>query len=1016
MRVCVRICVVLACLLAVQATAWAQATVAGVVKDSSGAVLPGVTVEAASPALIEKVRTVVTDGEGRYNVVDLRPGAYTVTFTLTGFRTVRREGVELPAGFTATVNAGMEVGALEETVVVTGGTPLVDTANVRQQKVISNELLAALPTSSRSLSTLITLTPGMTGNADVGGATGIYYSNAPRINTFHGKGGVKFTYDGMQANNFGSVGSTSYVINPATAEETTVDTGGVSAESGASGVGINMIPKEGSNSVKLFGSVMYTNNHLQSDNLTDALRSRGLATNSQALYLYDGNLTVGGPLRKDRLWFFLASRFSGNKNQVPGVFFNQTQGTPFYTPDPDRPSFRREWLRSQGARLTWQASEKNKVNVFTDVQGFFVRGTGTFAAPEALASCWSFWPQGLFQATWSSPRTNKLLLEAGTSVMVGPYPCRLGAELDLGGGINAVRPGDISILESSTTFRYNAASIYSNRLDNTRLVQRFSVSYVTGSHAFKIGVQQQEGIANTQQEVNGDINYVLLRGVPNQVVQFATPYLRRERMRADLGIYAQDQWVIKRLTLNYGLRFDYFNSGVPAQEVAAGRFAPARDFGAVECVPCWKDLNPRVGASYDLFGDGRTALKVSMGRYVSVTGTDIAALNNPIATSVNSATRTWNDANNNYLPDCDLTNLTANRECGPISNTNFGRPNITTVWAPDVITGFRHRPYNWDFATEVQRQLGTGVSLTGGYYHNSTGNYRVTDNLAVTPSDYTPYCITAPVDPRLPNGGGYPVCGLYDINPAKFGQVNNVVTQASHYYGDQTHVSCGAQPTAAGGFGTAGVTGVACGQSNFFALSINTRLRSGAQFSAGVDTGRTVIDSCFTVDSPQDLLNCHIVTPFKATTQFKLFWSYPVPLPGDIVLSGTLQNLAGPPITADYQAPNSLIAPSLGRDLAACRGQAVCVASATVPLIAPMTQFEDRRTQLDMRVSKIFRFAGKRLTANVDLYNLLNASSILWVNGTYGSTWLRPVGNSAAGAVTAILPARMVQFSGQFSF
>jgi hypothetical protein len=292
----------------------------------------------------------------------------------------------------------------------------------------------------------------------------------------------------------------------------------------------------------------------------------------------------------------------------------------------------------------------------------------------------------------------------------------------------------------------------------------------------------------------------------------------------------------------------------------------------------------------------------------------------------------------------------------------------------------------------------------------------VTDNLAVSPSDYTPYCITAPVDPRLPNGGGYNVCGLYDISPDKFGQVNNVVTHASHYYGGQSDVSCGTQPSAAAGYGTAGVTGVACGRSNFFAVSINTRFRSGTQFSAGVDTGRSVTDSCFAVDSPQDLLNCHIVTPFKATTQFKLFGVYPLPLPGDIVLSGTFQNLSGPPIIADYQAPNSAIAPSLGRDLAACRGQAVCVASATVPLIPPMTRFEKRRTQLDLRISKIFRVSGRRVNANVDVYNLLNASSILWVNGAYGPNWLRPVGNSAAGAVTAILPARMVQFSGQLSF
>jgi hypothetical protein len=180
--------------------AWAQQSsgIAGVVRDTSGAVLPGVTVEASSPALIEKVRSVTTDGDGRYNIVDLRPGTYVVTFSLAGFNTFKREGVALTAGFTATINAEMQVGALEETITVTGASPLVDTQNVRQQKVVSADLLAALPTGSKAIQNLVTLTPGMNGTADVGGSSGLYRSNGPRAATFHGKAGVKLLYDGMK--------------------------------------------------------------------------------------------------------------------------------------------------------------------------------------------------------------------------------------------------------------------------------------------------------------------------------------------------------------------------------------------------------------------------------------------------------------------------------------------------------------------------------------------------------------------------------------------------------------------------------------------------------------------------------------------------------------------------------------------------------------------------------------------------------------------------------------------------
>ena len=985
--------------------AWAQQAsgIVGIVRDTSGGALPGVTVEATSPALIEKVRSVTSDGEGRYNVTDLRPGTYVVTFTLPGFSTLKRDGIILTAGFTATVNVDMQVGGIEETITVSGAAPLVDTSNVRQQVVVSEALLAALPTSSKSLSTLITVTPGMTGNADVGGASGIYYSNASRPNTFHGKNGVKLSYDGMQANNIAN--STSYVVNPATATETAVETGGSSAESAASGVTINLIPKEGGNTLSFMASGMFTNDALQTENLTDEIRSRGLDRTSKVLEMYDANVTVGGPILRDRIWFFGVTRASGNRNEVTGVYFNATQGTPIYTPDLDRPSYRKEWLKSVGGRVTWQASPRNKVNVFADVQPYRVRGIGTFAAPEALASCWTF-DNRLLQGTWNSPVTSRFLLEAGASLMRGPFPCQRGAELDLGGGILPVQPDHISILEASTGFRYNAASSYSSQLSQDRWVEKFTASYVTGSHTVKAGVQLQQQANDTSAYHNGPaLNYTFLRGLPNSITQFATPYTIKNRVRAELGVFAQDQWTVKRLTLNYGLRFEYFNAYVPAQQVPATRFvAFDRNFEPVEGVPVWTDLNPRLGASYDLFGNSRTALKVALGRYVNMVATELASANNPINTSVNSTTRTWNDTNGNYLPDCDLNIGSANGECGAFANQNFGQNNpLATRFDEDVLRGFGHRDHLWDSTVEVQHQLGSGISLTAGYYRNWTSTMVVrdrgegwqargfiTDNLAVTPADYSPYCITAPIDPRLPGGGGYQVCGLYDISPAKFGQVSNLVRRVKEY-GEPSRTS------------------------DNFGVNFNTRLGSGLLLGGGVDTGRWVHDACFVVDSPQDLLHCRDVKGFGAHTQVKAFWS--LPLPADFTLSGTFQNTPGPEISANYPAPNALIAESLGRNLAACGTRVACTATATVPLIAPNTLYEDRRNQIDLRLSKHFRIGGRgRLSANLDVYNVLNNSAILAVNPSYGPNWLRPVGNQNIGAASAILQARLIQFSGQVTF
>ena len=335
-----------------------------------------------------------------------------------------------------------------------------------------------------------------------------------------------------------------------------------------------------------------------------------------------------------------------------------------------------------------------------------------------------------------------------------------------------------------------------------------------------------------------------------------------------------------------------------------------------------------MGAVFDLFGDGKTALKVTMGRYVAKTTTAITQSNNPITTSVNSVTRTWNDTNGNYIPDCDLGNRAANGECLAVSNQNFGGLNITTLYDDDVLRGFGVRGYNWDFTTELQRELTPRLSVSGGYYRNWYGNFSRTRNTLTTPADYTPYCITAPTDPRLPGGGGYQVCNLADVSLQKFGQVFSQVQQSS-VFGNQQQVN------------------------DFFGITMNARFRSGARLSGGLDLGRTVTDSCFIVDSVQNLLNCHNVMGYGATAQVKFNGN--IPLPANFVVSGVFQSLPGATITASYAAPNAAIAPSLGRDLSACGGRTPCTSNATVPLVAPNTLFNPRVSRLDLRLAKRLR-------------------------------------------------------------
>src|SRR6185503_3700015 len=325
----------------------------------------------------------------------------------------------------------------------------------------------------------------------------------------------------------------------------------------------------------------------------------------------------------------------------------------------------------------------------------------------------------------------------------------------------------------------------------------------------------------------------------------------------DLGLYAQDQWTVRRLALNYGIRYDYYDVNIPALSLGAGRFVGPRDLPAVRHAPRWRDWSPRLGVSYDLSGTGRTALKMSVDRYLEMSSGTCSS------------------------------NFAANGECGAIDNQNFGKSNpLATRYADDVV--LRGRAYTWDINTELQHQLLPSVSVTAGYYHNWDGNYRVTDNVAVGDADYSQYCITAPSDPRLPRGGGYPICGLYDISQEKFGQVSSLVTQASNF-GRYTRTA------------------------DFLGASLNTRFGPGIRLAGGIDSGRTVNDVCFNVDSPGAVAaslpgasatpvphtptttdgrrTCRAVTPFGANTQLKLNGSYPLPM--DFLVSATFQNLPG---------------------------------------------------------------------------------------------------------------------------
>lgn len=938
--------------------------IAAVVRDATGAVLPGVTVEAASPALIERVRTVVTDAAGQYKIVSLSPGRYTVTFSLPGFATVRREDVDLPANFTAPINAELRVGAIEETVTVSGQSPVVDTQNTSVRNLIPTEVLDAIPTN-KTLGAWAALTPGMVvaGTAmDVGGSKG---EQSLRLAIHGGHGGEqRVLVDGMNTSGGGS--DWGYVPNPASAQEVSLELGAGTAEAMLGGVLINFVPKDGGNKFSGFLSGNFANASMQGSNLSDEVKARGLTDLSvnKVHDIWDYNGTLGGPVFLNKLWFFTAHRRWGNSTQVAGIFHNATQDGWVFTPDYNRPGYADYLQRSQSIRLTWQASARNKIRLFFDYQNHCdchrgldtgSAGNGTPTAPEA-AHYRKYFPNNVPQASWSFPANSKLLIEAGVSARL--FNWRNMPE-------PGVTPDTISITESSNNFLYHAAPNYGEHL-STQANQRFAVSYVTGSHAFKTGLFVLQEWRRQTDDPNLGVTYQFRNGRPTQLTQFVVPTKEWDRISPDLGLFAQDQWTINRLTLNLGLRFDYLRGYVPAQHLPAGPFVPARDYDAINCVPCWKDLSPRLSAAYDLFGHGKTAVKVSVGRYVGQqSAVGLPSLNNPVQTTVKSATRSWTDPNGDFIPQ--------ESELGPVSNSNFGKNTVATQYSSDVLLGFGVRDYNWQTGVSLQQELFPGMAATLAYFHTSWNNFRVTDNVLVGPSDYDPFCITLPSDARLPGGGGNQLCGLYNITPTKFNAVSNLVVPDSTF-GRQTEIYNGVD------------------------LTVSARLPRRASLSGGISAGRTATSNCAIIDSPQQALFCSVTPPFQPRVKVNGVY----PLPWDMQVSGVFQSNPGTPISASYVATNAQVQPSLNRPLS---GSASTVTITNI--FQPQTKFEGRINQLDARLTKTVTVGRSRIQAQFDLYNVFNASPILGINTRYGQAWLTP---------TEILGARLFKIGAQLSF
>lgn len=898
--------------------AYAQAALAGVVTDETGGVLPGVTVEASSPALIEQVRAVATDGDGAYRIADLRPGVYTVTFTLPGFNVYIRDGILLEGSAVATVDGDMQLGSLEESITVTGESAIVDVQSSTKEQVLNEELLNAIPTGRQVWNVGYTL-PGVTLNNPgrvVGGSGGI---QQVRMGV-HGADQNETTVeiDGMAVNANHGNGSTQQYFNQNMAQEMSFSTSANMPETQKGGVRLNMIPQTGGNAFSgTLLAVAVPNDNWVADNYTGTgLREAGLRAPNATLETSDYNASMGGPIKRDVAWFYGSFRRVASKATLADSTF--LDGSQIVDP---------QWVRQGSGRLTAQVGGTSKITAFFERSKKF-RGVSnasagdSFLATRRRPAAGRYYDMG--QAKWTSTIGARVLLEAGYSFS------RQNWSLEYQEGVNKERNSaawfagasrqDL-ILGTRTT-----AGVSQSVTDSTRNVVSTSVSYVTGSHAIKTGFQHNFGPRKGERSANADLVQRYRSGVPDSVIVYNTPNLNNVTMDADLGVYAQDSWRLNNLTLNYGVRYDYFKATVDANTLPAGRFVPQRTFSQVD-LPTFSDFSPRFNVTYDLFGDGTTAVKAGVNKYVASMAADYARTYDPAV--ADSDTRDWDDLNGD--------DIAQDNEIGPSNDRNFGL--ATGARRPDDDL---KRAYNIEYSASIDRQLTQGLSVSAGFYRRTYHRLWFTDNTLITAADYLPVEVASPL-----NGEALTV---FNLDPAKRGLSDRLDTNAPDGARKQIY--------------------------NGVELTFQARTPGNGRILGGVTYDRARIKDC-SPDDPNanggrfcDQFGSNVDIPFR--TLFKLSGFYPLPVWG-IEVSGSFQSAPGS-ISANNWSVNRRIVPGLTQS------------TVSVPLVAPGSTYRDQINQLDVSFAKAFEFNGSnRLRVKLELFNAFNSNVVLNSRTTFGS-------------------------------
>jgi hypothetical protein len=744
-----------ASLLTVSAFAQQTGTISGVVRDPQGGVLPGVVVTATSPALIGGARVATTGETGSYQLAAMPPGLYDISYELPGFTQLRREGIRVLVAQITRLEVELAVGALEETVIVTGESPIVDVSSTTTQTNIDRDLYEAIPTG-RNPWVMAGLVPGVvTGRLDVGGTEGMQQYN---IEAFGSADSQKsFSIDGLKTNWGGSSGGfTMQYYGFEMYEEYNMQTASGTAESDVSGVFMNMVTKSGGNRFSSEHNVYYMNESLQAGNIDDALRARlGLAAGAQTgaagnpiKTSYDWSSTLGGPIREDRAWFFSALRWWRlDQFQIGARNPDGTQAI-----DDNR-------IRNFMGKVTYQATPGTRTSLMfnRNLKDRFHRRDSPYLFVEDKATVLQDQPAQNYVAQLNQVIGRTAVLDARVGRMWGVFPTRY--QRDVG-------PDDIAVRDSVRFTRVNAAELQSLN-PNHRYQANATLSYFfdhggAGTHDFKFGAQLSWERMGYDRIRNGDILLELVDGVPTRAFLSNTPVNSDHRL-GTWAFFAQDRWIAGRATINAGVRLDGVKAYLPAQSSPAGTWVGERSFPRRDVFNFDLNVAPRIGLSYDISGRGRTALKAYYGRFYNQFGSELAEASNPNAFAQLQVP--WNDLNGNLRVDPGELNLSG--------FTGFAAGLFPPI-APDA-----SRPYSDEFNVGVDHQLFPDFAVSVSYHRRQHRDGLTILDRARPASAYSPVTRTYTDPQRGPQS-----ITVYNLDPALQTQRDRVVTNIDELKSD----------------------------------------------------------------------------------------------------------------------------------------------------------------------------------------------------------------------------------------